>query len=520
MAIRASTARLYEPMEVQDQFHRCDLPERIFIGSNRAGKTVACAMDVGWSVQGLHPHLNYPKKNGRWLCVAQDEKELSNVMFPKLFEPGLFKIIRDEQTGEWRTYKPWNDFARLHETRPSFPLIPEALIQGRIAWKKKSARIPGYVRLKTGWEIIFSTNNADPLHGVDLDGAWFDEEIRKRAWYEETMSRLVDRSGRFIWSATPEGATEKLLELHDRAHSVDNMLRPGIAEFKFLIDNNLYIPEERKLVLKRQFESDPELYRVKILGEFKAISYLVYPHFSLETFGIDDFVVPPEWTRYLIVDPGYAVCAGLFIAVPPPDHALAGHKIVFDEFYLRQVNVRQIASVIREKTMGQGFQAFIIDKHGSARTESCGDSILVQYSKALEDLDVCCIEHGSGFIQIGPESKPGGTELKANISQVRQWMWPLEDGKPTLLVMRNRATMFVEEMRKYRRKKVGEVLQEEPDERAHSHMPACLRYAVLHRLPYIEPTHKNHEREWRMRRITQFLKQEQRESEKKFVCLG
>ncbi|MCI0628573.1 MAG: hypothetical protein L0387_44150, partial [Acidobacteria bacterium] len=177
---------LYEPLPIQDEFHRCTAPERIIRGSNRSGKTLAACVEVARAVCGSDPYNKYPKENGRWFCVAKDGSQIGQVVWRKLGRPGAFKIIRDRQTGLWRAFRPWDpeDADREREAKPAPALIPKRLIRG-IAWENKKLDQPSVVTLATGWELSFFSSLSDPPTGSDVDGANFDEEIEGPTWYPE-----------------------------------------------------------------------------------------------------------------------------------------------------------------------------------------------------------------------------------------------------------------------------------------------------------------------------------------------
>ncbi len=149
----------------------------------------------------------YPEQGIAYIC-AKDGKAVAGVVYKLLFKAGAFKIIRDQETKLWRAFNPSRpeDFARIKEARQAPPLIPPRQIQS-VAWEDKKAGVPSLVTLHNGWEIHFFSSNSAPPHGTQIDLAWFDEEILNQLWYAETAARLVDRNGRFLWSATPQAGT-------------------------------------------------------------------------------------------------------------------------------------------------------------------------------------------------------------------------------------------------------------------------------------------------------------------------
>src|SRR5687768_12996223 len=105
-ARRFEALRLYEPLPAAAPFHECAAPEVLVYGSNRAGKTLAVMTEVARAVTAQDPYAKYPVANGRAYIVGKDSKHVAEVFYKKLFRAGAFKIIRDQQTGMWRSVRP------------------------------------------------------------------------------------------------------------------------------------------------------------------------------------------------------------------------------------------------------------------------------------------------------------------------------------------------------------------------------------------------------------------------------
>ena len=109
-------------MPEQERFFACHSGERIALGGNRGGKTTVTVVEIARAVTGQDPHDKYPKENGKCILVGKDLQHCSKVFYEKLFKPGAFKVIRDEETGEWRSFRP-NDPAdqARGSTKPARP---------------------------------------------------------------------------------------------------------------------------------------------------------------------------------------------------------------------------------------------------------------------------------------------------------------------------------------------------------------------------------------------------------------
>lgn len=466
--------KLYEPLPSQADFHKSKAAERLMIGSNRGGKTLPCAVEVARAVCGCDPHDKYPKRDGRCYVVGKDGRHLGAVMWYKLGRAGPFKMIRDQVTGLWRAFRPWEraDWVRRHEAKPAPPLIPPRMIAD-ISWEKKNEGIPSLVKLATGWEITFISSLADPSKGVDIDLAWFDEELENDEWYKETAARLVDRAGRFIWSATPQAGTQALYDLHDRAYRQRECDRPAIAEFNVYLAKNPHLDQEQKQLLAEKYTSDEDI-RVRVAGEWAIQSYKVYPEYTELIHEVEPFVIPADWTRYIAVDPGRQVCAALFLAVPnPADKQHAGRFYLYDELYLRDCDADQFGRAMREKCQGYVPKAFLIDHHFGRQTESgSGLTVEEQYSSSLKRYGVRSYDTGAGFIW-------GGDNVDAGIMAVRDWLRKQDDGKPKVQVFRTLEN-FITEIKRYHNRRVNGRLTDKPDPKTPGHLMDCARYLALY----------------------------------------
>lgn len=474
----AESLRLYEPLPSQLAFHASLAPERIFIGSNRSGKTLTGAVEVSRAVTGSDPFGKYPLKDGRCYCIARDGRHLGAVMWRKLGRAGAFQIIRDKETGLWRAYRPWmpEDFARRGEARPAPPLIPPRLIKN-ISWEKKAESVPALVTLVTGWEISFISSLADPSKGTDIDLAWFDEELEHEEWYSETAARLVDRAGRFIWSATPQTGTDVLYSIHERAYVQRDCQKPNVAEFFARLDENPHILEEQKKLLAEKCVSDEE-YRVRIGGEWAIHSYKIYPEYNRITHQIKPFDIPRGWTRYAAVDPGRQVCAVLFLAVPPPRVKDFNSKyVLYDELYIKDCNADMFGRAMRDKCLDQDIQAFIIDGNMGRNTDvGSGKTVEEQYAEANKRYGVRSYETGTGFIW-------GCDSVEAGILACRELLRRRDDGTPSVVVF-DTLDAFDKEIRMYHNRRMSGKIQDKPDPKSASHSMDCFRYLALH-----EPVH-------------------------------
>jgi hypothetical protein len=362
------------------------------------------------------------------------------------------------------------------------------------------------VTLITGWEIDFFSSLGKPPRGSDLDIVWFDEEIVESEWYPEMSARLLDRAGRLWWGATPQTGTDRLYELHLRCDAeFEEWQRlggrpedePSAREFHILLTDNPHIDEKEKAELGKDL-SEQE-YAVRIGGEFAVEAAKVFPEFVRGVHALPYFGVPPDWTRYAVVDPGRQVCAVLFAAVPPPDglfvvgyqdgepvtEEVGGRLLIFlyDELYIHQCDAGKFGAAMAVKCRDTSFEAFVIDTHGGRIVDiGSGKSAIDHYSAALKDQGVASVRTGHNFA-FGSDDVSGGIEAVRGLLRVRQ------DGRPGLLLVDplNRLPNFVYEIERYRYKRDPSGPTDKPEDRGRVHLMACARYLSLYKPSYVTP---------------------------------
>lgn len=470
--------KIYEPLPVQQQFHASKAIYRIVRGSNRSGKTLAAAVEVARAVTNQDPYNKYPKE-GVCVIVGKDQKHISKVLYPKLFLPGAFKIIRDLQTNTWRTFHLWEpaDANRINEVRKALPLISPRYVES-IAWENKKADIPLRIDLTTGWQIYFHSSLGKPPQGMIVDLFWFDEEIVDPNWYIEMSARVLDRHGKGIWSATPQAGTDQLYELHDRAHK-ESSLPPEkrrVEEFLVLLEDNKHISEEAK----RAFAADltEEEARVRIGGEFAVLSYKVYPSYSKLVHSYPKQEIPNHWSLYAYVDPGHVTCGVLFCAVPPPSEI--DMILLWHELYLYEASAHLFGEAMYHACRGRQFEAFVIDYHMGVHTEiGTGKTVLSQYTEALQRFGVRSRQTGHSFLC-------ASDDIRSGVLAVKELLRVRENGTPKLRVMEDCLPNFEYEIKRYHRKRINGILTEEPDNRKDNHLMDCLRYLALHGPKYVK----------------------------------
>ena len=437
---------LYRPRDVQVPFHRSTAMERIVKGGVRSGKTTCTAAEVaaaclGQQIQtwdGEKLPLNYPKPPLTVWAIAYDQRHMAR-MYRKLCEPGLYRIIKDKTTGEWRPWKPWEagDADKKKQTKRSEPLLPDRAIEV-IAWENKAEQVPGVITLKNGTRIFFFPSGGEAGVGEAVDIVWIDEDIQIASHVQEWQSRLADNEGRLIWSSWPKDTNDALRLMVKRAKEQEGLPNPDIECWTLKHSDNPYIPEESKRKLLAAWAAAGEAALIaRDLGEFADGMQRVFPFFDIETHGLvtkgdpDPIeravrdapnMLPDGWTYYLALDPGFEHIAAVFAMVPPPN--LGKCVVIRRAWYWSRVDHHMVAQDIKGEFPDVPWQAFIMDAHaGRTHTMGRGERVADVFSEAFEQAKLESDTTGYAFI-------PGSDNVSARNMIVREWLASTINGRP------------------------------------------------------------------------------------------
>ena len=488
--------KLYEPLPFQDAFHACMAKESLIQAGNQVGKSLASFVEDARAATGQDPYGKYPEENGIMVCLGMDEGHIGRTIHKYLFRAGSFKIIRDEKTGRWRAWKPWiaSDWEHRKDAKPAPPLIPNRFIK-KFAWKKRAQHVFEMCELKNGWVIYAMGSKGDPAQGFQADLVHIDEDLEKPEWYDEMIARLSMRDGKLRWSALPHSKNDALVNLVERAHDEKDMESPSTVIFRATIFDNPFMPEQvkRENIKRWQAKGDDE-YRKRALGEMVTDSILMYPSFAKDIHGAikfeeprtkvqeilaqNDGIPPKDWCRYMVVDPGHAVCAVTFWAVSPEN--VGDYKICYDELYIQQCTAVKFAEAVKQKVDGFQFQSFIIDAHGG-RLREIGSGVLprTQYTNELAQRGVVSVETGSRF-------RSGSDDVPGREMRLRDWLRIRGDGTTRMMVVVQRCPNLCKEFARFKKKVVNGYVQDEGNRRTHCHAVETCEYAAAHGLKYVK----------------------------------
>lgn len=503
--------RLYRPMSGgQLSFHNSRASEELVRGGNRSGKTTSAMAEVASAALGVPLFgpdgvpLDYKYRADRsepfiiWV-IGKGQRHIGSPIHRLLFRRGAFRVIRDAK-GHWRAWRPWEpeDKAREAETRPSPPLIPPRMIKNW-AWEKKAGYIFESCFLNNNTEIHAFTSNADPKQGDPVDLIYIDEDIVYPHYYQEWQARISDKKGRIIWAAYPHSANRALRDLTNRAKEDAELEKPDVHEVVLTFSDNPFIDDEEKRKRIKGWSHDINVLRARDRGEYIFDATLIYPEFSPSVHGLNvtkeeaktpieleiaknNGMIPSNWTRYFILDPGHTHPAGLFAAVPPPEVAPNGDIVLYAEHYPSRVDAYDFAEGMAHYFVGTNFEAFLIDSRaGRQTTMGQGMTVAQYYSRALEEYDIRCNRTGH-LLAYASDNVSGGIAAVHDILALER------TGHPRLHYLKDRMPNFETQMQEYKKKVVGDETLEVPEPHQRCDIADCLRYLAASNPRYVLPT--------------------------------
>lgn len=516
---RLEALRLYVPMAKQEEFHKCMASERLVIGGNRSGKSLSTFVEDARAATGQDPYNKYPKEGGNLVIIGRNWPHIGMVVYPMLFKAGAFKIIRDEETGLWRAFRPGPDDARKSLAKPAPPLIPPRMVKD-VSWVLKNANYLQRAELVNGWTIYCFSSEGEPPQGFSANLVHVDEDLNNERWVGEMQARLADRKGRFVWSAMPWSKNDALLGLSERADAAEE--KGGEANIKKFtlrfLDNDHIDNEEKRKNIERWSALGQDELRMRAEGEFTAESTLMYPSFNLAVHIMqrDELplnIVPPDWTRYVSIDPGHAVMATLFGAIPPNGKFL----LIYDELYIRNCNALIWGEQFAAKVRDQVIRAAIMDMHGGTlRDLGSGRLPHELYSEQLKKRNYRFLIGGHGFI-------PGSDDKASRTALVRQMFHIQGDGTSRLKILQGACPNLTRELKRYRKKTTtvnGQVfVTDEPQTRGEVHACQCLEYLCAYEPQYHTPPRSYGPEPWWVKWKVERTRRQQ-ESQDPCIILG
>jgi phage terminase large subunit len=178
----------YIPRPQFKEFHARDQRWGVIVAHRRAGKTVACVMDL------IDSALRCPRERPRFAYIAPLYKQAKTVAWDFVKQYGLRVPGATASESELRLDFP-----------PQFP-----------------AQGPG------GQVRLYGADNPDALRGIHLDGVILDEaaDMSPRLFSEVIRPALSDRKGWAFWIGTPKGQND----FYDLIYGVKDGFKGAVAD--------------------------------------------------------------------------------------------------------------------------------------------------------------------------------------------------------------------------------------------------------------------------------------------------
>lgn len=460
---------MFRPTEQQEPFVREFAKdggvEYLVGGGNRSGKTVVVACCIAALLlnqpitfrNGEKIHMRperWRKEAVKLWIFGYDWRHVGTTIWRVLFEKNLFRIIRDQRSGRWRAWDPTNpeDKDVFHLTRPAPPLIRSSDIENGykgISWEnRKERQVSSCNFVHDGTRVEFFASTGARPQGTPAHAVWIDEKIDDDKLYDELLVRLIDMRGKLVWTSWPDTMPSAALSgLEERA--IKQMGQPEQTSFAFKFkgsDNPFTAGKHRDAIMATM---DEDTRKARDEGSLNMDRWKTYPRFSRvihramrpkisdsDLCEDDDALakairavngIPPDWTRYLVLDPGTANPAVLFVAVPPPN--LGEFIVPYDELYPHYSDAKQVAKLIASKTLGQFFEDFIADAHACQQTPMGFSKTVGQnYSDHFAAENLRCRRQGSFFSY-------GSDNVDTRIMVLQSTMTIRSNGTPKLRIL-------------------------------------------------------------------------------------
>lgn len=341
----------YIPHETQLRFHKSKAKGKMFMGGNRAGKTVGGAAEAVFRLIGKHPYRDdLPAPPVRLRGVAVDEKRgINQIMIPEL--------------------KKW---------------IPASeLINGN--WQDSYSKSDKILTLRNGstLDLMSYEQEVGKFQGTSRHYIWFDEEPPEDI-YKECMARLIDTDGEYAITMTPliemswtfnqlyEPASVGDLDSFEifEAQTQDN---PHINMEAFERLTQTMSAEERKTRSSGVYISHTGL----VYGEVFTRHRNVLPNITRSSrFDI----LRSEWSHFQMMDHGYNNPAVFLFACYDAD----GRIIIYDEIYKDKTLIRDLAQMVHDKRIQHRIETQYVvgDPSITQKNAITGTSTQTEYAEA------------------------------------------------------------------------------------------------------------------------------------------
>jgi phage terminase large subunit-like protein len=418
--------RHWYPHEKQKDFLKSRSRFKWMLGGNQSGKTTVCCVDD--------------------LIQAVDLDALPSHLKPYKWHDPPFK---------WRVVGPDFDIVEMVVMEKLKELVPPYQLIGN-SWDNGYDAKHRVLRFKNGSSCQFKTYQQEAwTHGgATLDRVRFDEEP-PRDIFNENKIRVMARSGDLLVAMTPVQGLTWMYEEFWEPYQVGRLQNSFVQTVD--MDDNPAIDEQQQEETLRGYSREER--EARKTGHFVHFHGRVYGEFTTQSV-IPEDDVPVGLPIYVGIDPGIRHMAAVVFMYHTPDDTL----VIFEELALKDMNVAEVATAIKETEIVYGIKPtwYVIDPSARNKQHVTGRNLQLEYA------------------DYGVLTFPGQNDVATGISRVKV---RLEHKK--LLVMAN-CTETIKEFRQYRWSKPARQTPNDPKEtpiKKDDHLLDAIRYAVMAR-PY------------------------------------
>ncbi len=196
---------------------------------------------------------------------------------------------------------------------------------------------------------------------------------------------------------------------------------------------------------------------------------LIYPSFDPSVHLIDPFPIPPDWTKYMAIDPGLRNPTAILWAAVDKEN----NVYIYDEYYVPEKTVHWHIQEIKKKEKGAKIYRRLIDPSSASRNPINKKTIIDEYKRG----GIYCV--------------PANNDLEAGINRVKEYL--KIDPKTSLpsLFFFNTLSHTLWEIAHYRWEKMDPekiVLKNPPEKpvKKGDHLMDCLRYILMDDPHYVK----------------------------------
>lgn len=349
----------YKPQNHQIPFHKSESQGKLFLGGNRAGKTVGGGTEMSWWLTGTHPYRETPKPPIRARAIGSD------------FDDGVNRVIKPE-IARW---------------------IPPSYLKNG-SWEDSYSLGSKTLTLNNGSTLEFMSYDQDvqKFAGTSRHCIWFDEEPPENI-FNENMLRLLDTAGSWWLTMTP---------LIDMSWTYDRLFEKALAGgfvsledgtqvsslemFQATVYDNEYVNKQQVAILTEGLGEEEKLARVQ--GKYFSYVGAIYAA-STDDSNWRDAIHTSEnwpiyyknWSHFGMLDHGFTNPTAFYLGCFNEE----GQIIIYYEYYesgnLVKENAAKILAIIKDLRLTSKVEYIVADPSIWNKDPIGGTSIAAEYSE-------------------------------------------------------------------------------------------------------------------------------------------